>query len=196
MLPEPIEAAREGWRMFAMTCAFVVRFSLFWGVYFCSRGIQVLLYATIQIRQLRHPIPHQPSSGSQVVRAFGYIGLSLNFSTVVSATLVILLVNELPSRAWRKWGNSPIFLDPTASESELFKLAGVSSLWPLGSVHFVISFALGSVCTLVHVGLMSWMHFSSAAAHVLVAVSMAWMFFPIFAYLLSSFLFGVFRSTD
>jgi hypothetical protein len=132
-----------------------------------------------------------PSDALTTLRGAGYIGIVFNVSTAIGALISIDILGELPTRAWRKWKGGPPEMRHDMSDSELLALTGTDFRWSIVSVHFSMSFVLGSLCTAIQVGAAAWISLYTSSVRWLLIACLAWSSLPLVVYLFSSFLLGL-----
>jgi hypothetical protein len=77
------------------------------------------------------------------------------------------------------------------SGSDLLKEAGADFRWSFTSFHFFVSFALGTLCTALQIGLLAWIQLESSPFRVVMLLCIGWGSLPLVVYILASFFIGL-----
>jgi hypothetical protein len=127
-------------------------------------------------------------TNTEIVKGFIYLSVILNLTAGLMSVLCLIMLSNLPSRArWKAAHNVESlphkfmcapqdigwdYLNAVQEGSMLYAF-GISPLWRLAKVGVVVTFFMGSVCTLM--GIMTWVwkvesHSIAAAATVVFSI--------------------------
>jgi len=174
MLPAAVESVRIGWIVSA-----------------ADSGIIALVFIIIEALVLQNQNITEESGVYTAFLALGYIGMSLNAGGVISAWIVLDMLNETPVRAWKLWRGMPgPPVLPSFSESKLLQTAGLGLRWRLISGYLVFTIPLGCGCVLAQLAIAGWAALEHVPARWAVIVVTIWASLPLVGYFLSSFLIG------